>query len=169
MIIFFRKGVFLMLEQHPKSAAYTLQVPVMGAKNLRLDFSRSWEESGLYKSLDGFTYSFNGRTYRDVESLLGEPCREISKNVTIHRDIWGGNVLCAYTSIPTFDSGDREWDSKMLECLFFDGKEIHLVILRGGYRIAKLIFYSPLRGADLRLKPLFEELGWSTQTLSWLE
>ena len=69
--------------------------------------------------------------------------------------------------IPTFDSSDREWDSKELEFLFSDGKNIHLVVMRGGYRIARLTFYVNLLSADRRLKPVFEKLGWSTDGVSW--
>jgi len=42
-------------------------------------------------------------------------------------------------------------------------------VLRGGYRIAKLVFYEKLRSADIRLKGLFEELGWPTEKITWLE
>lgn len=48
--------------------------------------------------------------------------------------------LVIYTSIPTFDSGNREWDSRILEFLIFDGQAVSLVVLRGGYHIAHLTF-----------------------------
>ena len=59
------------------------------------------------------------------------------------------------------------WDSMELEYLFFDGKHIHLVVMRGGYRIAKLTFYEQLLSADMGLKPLFENLGWPTDNIRW--
>ena len=67
--------------------------------------------------------------------------------------------LVSYASIPTFDSGDREWDSRILEFLIFDGQAINLVVLRGGYHIAHLTFYETLLSADCCLKTYFDKLG----------
>lgn len=55
-------------------------------------------------------------------------------------DIHTAQDLVIYTSIPTFDSGNREWDSRILEFLIFDGQAVSLVVLRGGYHIAHLTF-----------------------------
>ena len=77
--------------------------------------------------------------------------------------------LVIYTSIPTFDSGDREWDSRILEFLIFDGQAINLVVLRGGYHIAHLTFYETLLSADCRLKAYFDKLGWPTKGINWQE
>ena len=118
--------------------------------------------------MDGYTYRFNGRTYQDVESLWKEPSEDLTENVRIVTDIYGEKVLKTYTQVPTFDSGDREWDSKRLEFLFFDGKNIHLVLLAGGYRITKLSFYETLVAADIRMKPVFEKLGWKLPDLKWI-
>lgn len=68
---------------------------------------------------------------------------------------------------PTFDSGDREWDSAEIEYLMFDGKDIHLIIMRGGYRIAYLIFYEKLLTADARMKPIFKKLSWPVDNITW--
>ena len=110
--------------------AYKLKVPVNGEKNLCMEFSSTYRKDSFTKGLDGYRYTFNGRTYRDVESLWLDPIEEICKDVQITTDAYGGKVLKTYTQIPTFDSGDREWDSKELEFLFFDGKDIHLVVMR---------------------------------------
>jgi len=76
-------------------------------------------------------------------------------------------VLRGYTEIPTFDSGDREWDSAEIEFLMFDGRNIHLIVLRGGYSIAYLTFYEKLLTADARMKPIFEKLGWPMDGITW--
>ena len=149
------------------SVNYTMKVPVNGQKNLQLVFGATEDHRAFQKSLDGCTYTLNGRKYQDVESLWREPVEELCKNVEITTDDYGQKVLKTYTQIPTFDSSDREWDSKELEFLFSDGKNIHLVVMRGGYRIARLTFYVNLLSADSRLKPVFEKLGWSTDGVSW--
>ena len=117
--------------------------------------------------MDGYTYSFNGRTYQDVRPFTTETIEKLSENVSIARDAFGEMVLRRYTNIPTFDSGDREWDSAEIEYLMFDGKDIHLIIMRGGYRIAYLIFYEKLLTADARMKPIFKKLSWPVDNITW--
>ena len=153
-----------------KPVSYELkQAPAGSRHKFRLEFRSTYEETNWSSSMVGYTYSFNGRTYQDVESLWKEPSEDLTKNVQIVTDIYGEKVLKTYTQIPTFDSGDREWDSKRLEVLFFDGKNIHLVLMAGGYRIAKLSFYETLVAADVRMKPLFEKLGWKLPNLKWID
>ena len=149
--------------------SYTMKVsPLGGKEKILLEFRHQTRRADFgSKGLDGYTYSYNGRTYRDTESLRVAPMEEISRNVFLTADAYGEKVLRTYTQIPTFDSGDREWDSMELEYLFFDGKHIHLVVMRGGYRIAKLTFYEQLLSADMGLKPLFEKLGWPTDNIRW--
>lgn len=147
---------------------YTMHVPVCGEKDLRLEFRDSYTKTNFSGGMDGYTYTLGGRTYRDVESLWLEPTEPLCKNVQITTDTYGQRVLMTCTQIPTFDSGDREWDSKELEFLFFDGKHIHLVLMRGGYRIAKLTFWEELTAADIRIQPVFEKLGWPTEGIRWI-
>lgn len=159
-----------MKNHHKDPVPYTMKVsPIGGSQKLLLEFQRKYRKDNAYKGMDGYLYSFNGRTYRDVDSLWMEPAEEIAKNVQIVTDVYGEKVLKTYTQIPTFDSGDREWDSKELEFLIFDGKDIHLVVMRGGYRIASLTFYEKLRSADVRMKPVFEKLGWKLPEVTWIE
>jgi len=152
-----------------KPVSYTMRVsPIGGKAKIELSFREGYRRDSGMKGLDGYTYSFNGRTYRDVESLRKEPIEDVFKNVQITTDIYGEKVLKTYTEIPTFDSGDREWDSEELEFLFFDGRDIHLVVMRGGYRIARLTFYEKLLAADSRMQPVFEKLGWPIHDIEWI-
>jgi hypothetical protein len=149
--------------------SYTMQVsPIGGKAKIVLIFQQKFRLLSGNSGLDGYIYSFNGRVYRDVESLWREPVEDVFKNVQITTDDHGGKVLKTYTQIPTFDSGDREWDSKELEFLFFDGQDIHLVVMRGGYRIARLTFYEKLLSADIRMQPVFEKLGWPMSGIEWI-
>lgn len=136
-------------------------------QKLHLEFKTRYKRENRYRGMEGYRYSFNKRSYCDVESLSKEPSEEITQNVHIVTDTYGEKVLKCYTQIPTFDSGDREWDSKKVEFLLFDGKNIHLVIMRGGYRIAGLIFYETLISANAGMKPIFEKLGWPTSGIHW--
>ena len=142
---------------------YALKIPVDGQETaLTLGFQKRYKKVKHFVGMDGYSYSFNGRTYKDIQAFRTPGIEKLSENVSIARDTFGDLVLRRYTEIPTFDSGDREWDSEELEYLMFDGKDIHLIIMRGGYRIAHLIFFEKLLTADSRMRPIFEKLGWST-------
>lgn len=147
---------------------YTLRLPVDGQEAKMLLGFRNRHKKRSSDGMDGYTYSFNGRTYQDVQPFTTEPIEKISENVSIARDVFGDMVLKRYTKIPTFDSSDREWDSAEIEYLMFDGKDIHLIIMRGGYRIAYLTFYEKLLTADARMKPIFEKLGWPLNGIRWI-
>ena len=152
-----------------KYVFYTMNVaPDGGKRKITLEFRSTYTKTNVGTGMDGYTYSFNGRTYQDVASLRVAPLEEIFENVYLTADAYGEKVLRTYKQIPTFDSGDREWDSTELEYLFFDGKHIHLVVMRGGYRIAKLTFYEKLLTADARMKPIFEKLGWPMDGIEWI-
>ena len=148
---------------------YTLKLPVDGRETgLVLGFQKRYKKRKTFVGMDGYTYSFNGRSYKDIQAFRTPGIEKLSENVSIARDTFGELVLRRYTKIPTFDSGDREWDSEEIEYLIFDGKDIHLVIMRGGYRIAHLIFFEKLLTADARMKPIFEKLGWPTNGIEWI-
>ena len=118
--------------------------------------------------MDGYTYSLNGRSYRDVESLWAEQIEKLTQNASIGVDTFGEKVLRIHYSIPTFDSCDREWDSMQQLYLMFDGKNVHLVTMNGGYRIAQIGIYEKLLSADIRMKPIFEKLGWPLKDITWI-
>lgn len=157
-----------MAKELEKPLPYTLKIPVDGCETgLTLGFQKRYKKRKNWVGMDGYTYSFNGRTYKDIQAFRTPGIEKLSENVSIARDTFGDLVLRRYTEIPTFDSGDREWDSEELEYLMFDGKDIHLIIMRGGYRIAHLIFFEKLLTADARMKPIFEKLGWPMDDIVW--
>lgn len=152
------------------SATYRLELSLPeGRQRLELKFMKMSRKTNPAKGMDGYTYCFNGRSYRDVASLRVKQVEKLAEDVQIFQDAYGEKTLRCYTNIPTFDSCDREWDSHQVEYLLFDGKDIHLVVLRGGYRIASLTFYHQLVGADPALKPLIQKLGWPIKKIQWKE
>lgn len=148
---------------------YTLKIPVDGQESaLTLGFRNRYKKRDTWDGMEGYTYSFNGRTYKDIQAFTTATIEKLSDDVSIARDTFGDMILRRYTEIPTFDSGDREWDSTEIEYLMFDGKDIHLIVMRGGYRIAHLIFFEKLLTADVRMRPIFEKLGWPQNDIKWI-
>lgn len=118
--------------------------------------------------MNGYTYSLNGRNYKDEDSLWAEQIVELTRNASIGIDKFGEKVLRIHYSVPTFDADDREWDSMHRLYLMFDGKDVHLVTMNGGYRIAQLTIYEKLLTADAWTKSIFEKLGWPMTGIEWI-
>lgn len=137
------------------------------SETYHLAFRSACRKNNRYGGMDGYIYCFNGRSYRDVDSLWAERIEKISEDVLIGVDKFGEKVLVICREIPTFDSSDREWNSLEEEYLMFDGRDVHLVSMAGGYRIAQLTFYEKLLTADVRMKPIFEKLGWPVSSIIW--
>lgn len=134
-----------------------------------LQFEDSWKISHNDCELSSYSYTLNGKSYTGVSCLNVKENEEIGDQIYIREDQYGSKVLCVVTDIPTFDSGDREWDSYMTEYLMFDGRDINLIVKRGGYKIASLTFYTKLTAADVELKDCLERLGFPVEQIEWRE
>ena len=149
---------------------YHMELPQDGnVIAVALEFQSKCRKKHVGKGMDGYTYSFNGRSYRDYESLWAGDAETIAPGVFLGKDSYGESVLETRRDLPTFDSGDREWNSRVMEFLFFDGANVQLLIVQSGYKIASLTFYETLLSADSRLKPLFQRLGWPLSGIGWKE
>lgn len=100
-----------------------------------LQFAGTKIVSHFDNELSGYKYTLNKRTYTDVSGFDVKDRKNITDNIYISEDIYGSKVLCVFNAVPTFDSGDREWDSKRIEYLMFDGRDINLVVMKGGYKL----------------------------------
>lgn len=116
----------------------------------------------------GTEYTLNRKIFKDIESLSRHKVEEVMEDVLIYEDAYGNKVLYCYTSIPTFDFADREWDSMVGEYLMYDGQYVNLVVCRGGYKMASLTLYEHLLAADSGLQAYFSRLGYPVETIRWL-
>ena len=112
------------------------------------------------EALDGCKYRLNNTFYTDEESFRKLELEKLTENVSINKDLYGRKALYVHTSVPTFDSGDREWDSAINEYLMFDGRDVNLVKCRRGYRIASITVYGKLISASENTRPWLERLGF---------
>lgn len=133
----------------------------IGEEKYELCFGRKTEYGGRGRDVRGTVYLLNQKEYTDVSTLNCHRLCEIGKDVFLCEDIYGNKVLYRCEDIPTFDSADREWDSWLSEYLMYDGKQVNLVVGRGGYRIARLTVYEELLEADQGLYAYLERLGYT--------
>ena len=141
---------------------YTLTLPeTQKEKKVFLTFRNAYQKDSGTTDLENYSFCFHKRIYPNVDALWEKDIEELSENMFLGQDVFGERVLKIYTQIPVFDSGDRIWDSGVLEYLFFDGQAVNLLVLQGGYRISSLTFYETSLTKNLRLKPYLKKLGWS--------
>lgn len=98
----------------------------------------------------------HGKDFKE-ESLRFE--RAFTDAISIYKNRQNAEILRIYVSIPTFDSGDREWDSYRKLYIAPEAGELRGLLIAGGYRIASVQAYHDLRCADERTKKLLEAAG----------
>ena len=97
------------------------------------------------------------------------PCRfqeygfEFDHNITdtwmIFKNKAGKKALVIYVSVPTFDYGDREWDSYRKLFLIPESDSMTGFMICGGYEIAEIIVYKDIHYADKKTKRLLNEVA----------
>ena len=152
-----------------EDTVYSMVIPSERKEAYTLSFKESYKIRKPFEDLKGYTYTLNGRKYTDVSSFCERVLEELPQDVDIREDIYGEKCLSTYTSIPTFDSSDREWNSRVMDFLVYDGKNVHLIIMSGGYKMASLTFYKKLLSADKAMQPIFKKLGWPMKQIQWNE
>lgn len=106
--------------------------------------------------------------YCREKTRRGEACAEkplrldrpVTDSVSVCRDEKDEAVLRIRVPVPTFDAGDREWDSYRELRIRSEAGRLHALLIAGGYRIASVYSCSDLRCADRRTEALLTELGF---------
>lgn len=107
--------------------------------------SKSCEEamgSGIKTDVDEFIHQYG-----------------VDNSTDVYKDKKGNNVLRIYCSVPTFDEGDREWDSYRKFYIVPEKNCFKGIFVFGGYSIAKIYTYTNMRCADEETKKLLEKAG----------
>ena len=101
-------------------------------------------------------------TYKDrVFSVHGIHIDEYSDRFHHH-------VVAVVKSVPTFDSGDREYDSRHTLYLFHNEGRISAAYVKEGYRIAELYVLKDLQSVGEELKPYLEKAGFPLKKLTFV-
>lgn len=81
------------------------------------------------------------------------------EDIAKYRDAQGNEVLVLWESIPTFDSGDRQYDSYKELYLFVKQGKLQALFIKGGYCLGKAVFYPQLTCADSETQKLLQDAG----------
>lgn len=115
--------------------------------NVELIFERAYEIKHLNweYGIRNCVYLVHGREFEDLSFATGETLKEfnscygIGHALKIYPD--GKKFIFAFEEIPTFDSGDREWDSMKYVVLYRDDEGVNLIHCQHGYEIPSIKIY----------------------------
>jgi len=120
-------------------------------------YAKDWDE-GIVNCI----YSIHGRKFQNLSCMEGNTLQEIQDDddhyeVREHAD--GTKFVFSWGSIPTFDFGDREWDSMYKAAIYADAEGIHMISCSHGYRIPRIKVYIGLVRSFPALAELLSCLG----------
>lgn len=119
-------------------------------------------DMSFYYSSEVTDYSAMGPEKGNILERSGLVCdRRLTDSFRLFHDGDGRPALCIFESIPTFDSSDREWGSyQKLYLLPGEGK-LRGILVRGGYKLARVLVYEDIRYGDSSTEKLVESYGGS--------
>ena len=146
---------------------YTLSFP--GPRH-KLYFRTRREPMGRpHLDLNGCAYQLGKRSYTDIATFSKEKLEQLNDTVSIWLDEYNCKVLCLFIPLPAFDSDDRDWSSRMLEFLVYDGEKIDLVVCCRGYKIGSITIYEDLAAADEGMRSWLEMLEFPLKGIRWMK
>ena len=144
-----------------------------------LVFNRAYEIAPPYlgEGISNMVFRVHNREFKDLSFLNGETLQEYPHHNEIRKHADGTKFMFSYNNIPTFDSGDREWDSAVHITVYADESGINLIHCRHGYKVPRIKVYiglqksipaftewlEKLENADQDMEKSIEEaaLAWS--------
>lgn len=124
---------------------------------LRIHRKMTFEGLKYYYLSQHIDYMAHGAHSPDEFQKYGfEYDRDIGNSRSIYKNKAGEKVLVIHVSVPTFDSGDREWDSYRKLFLIPKGNEMEGYLVSGGYYVAEVVAYKGICCADKEIKKLLK-------------
>ncbi len=143
-----------------------------------LEFELREKISGGYDRIEpgDCVYNIGGREFQGTEALKGEvtealETEKLSFNsserieAAVKENEYGDKFFYKHVSLPTFDSGDWEWDSDQRYALLFDGEKIDAISVRSGYKVGSIEIYHKLRCATGAFREYLEKMGCTKEAL----
>lgn len=119
-------------------------------------------------TFDGLKFYYHNKNVDYAAHSSQGPCQfqkygfEYDHNITdtwmIYKNKAGKKALAIYVSVPTFDYGDREWDSYRKLFLIPESDSMTGFLICGGYNIAEILTYQDIHCADKKMKRLLNKV-----------
>lgn len=111
------------------------------------------ERADWDKGIEDCVYRIHDRTFCDLSGLSGETIHKTEDGFELRRHSDGTVFLFSCIDIPTFDAGDREWDSMSHLAVYRDEQGINMIHCTHGYKIPRIgVYISLLKGIPAFLK-----------------
>ena len=127
-------------------------------ESCKLQFAQAFEieQKTWGDGLQDCVYQVREKIFKDLSFVKGEQLKIFSQRqydgyrleLRKYRDD-GKNFLYQCEDVPTFDSGDREWDSSKDTAIYFD-EVITAIECKYGYKIPRIKIYFDLKAADAK-------------------
>lgn len=118
----------------------------------------TFDDLKFYYRNENVDYTVNGHQGPNRFKKYGfEHDHSITDSRMIFRNKAGKKALVIHVSVPTFDLGDREWDSYRKLFLIPEAGGMTGFMICGGYEVAKIIAYEDVRCADKKTESLLNE------------
>ena len=110
-------------------------------------------------NFSNMAFYYNRRIENADSEIMGRLTydRPVTDSIDIYKNSNNEEILRFYVAVPTFDSGDREWDSYRKLYLFHHENELWGLLVAGGYRIAKIECYEDIRCADSKTERMLKK------------
>lgn len=117
---------------------------------------RNWD---CPEGLDNWAFRLGDMPYKNHRDLFRGQIKEVSKDIAVFRDVHGRRFLRVYIDRPTFDSGDREWDSYIWYGIMPHSGDVEVLMVNGGYSIGVIEIYRRLTDGREAIEALLEQSG----------
>ena len=124
---------------------------------------------GLGEGVSSVAFRVHTREFCDLSFLKGETVQKYPGNKEIRRYADGTPFMFSYERIPTFDSGDREWDSACHLAVYADADGINMIHCRHGYKVPRIEVYIGLVKSIPAFTEWLERLGCTNRNSPFRE
>ena len=132
----------------------------MEALSKAVNMKENYQKPDGYSELNfsDMAFYYKRKTEKANPEMMGSLRydRPVMDSIDIYRNQRNEEILRIYVEVPTFDSGDREWDSYRKLYLFRHEGELWGLLVAGGYRIARIDCYEDIRCADSRTEKMLQ-------------
>lgn len=125
------------------------------SSKMNLEFEKIYEleHEDWDRGIKNCVYRVGGRTFTDLSCLKGKTIKKFSADrddycYELRQYSDGAKFLFYREEIPTFDSGDREWDSDKYRAVFCDEKGVNLIHCHEGYKLPRIYICVGLKKAS---------------------
>jgi len=100
-----------------------------------------------------------------LDAFLHRKIEQLDETTSVYESKHKKRVLLIDEEVPTFDEGDRMYDSSKRLLFVTNGRDIHLIEVHYGYELGSFTLYTRMTAAKAAIKPLLDRAGLPTDQI----